>query len=609
MLIGKDSLKELFALTGNPMPREGPTRRETTIRIDDYTGSDANLDLVKTWLQDCRLNHKKCDASKLRKAQSDLPSRLIDVADQEKPYVLEVEEHLNHNDYLTLSYCWGHGKRLLNTLKSYESFRQALPMDDRMPLTFCEAFRVTRALGYRYIWIDALCILQDDVIDLNKEMTKMGEIYQNSVVTIFAGKGPSVQAGLFAPRDGAAFKPSHVSIQIREHGSDTLEQGEVSFVATPYDFEDPLSTRAWILQEQVLAQRQLIFTPREIRWTCSTQQLSESRPCEDESERGPNKPRVDSSKRTAPTVTLMRSLVASLGLDAVRTGIPPVSRSHFHVWYQTAASYSARKLTVASDKLPAISAIARLIHTHYGCEYGAGLFKEDLSVGLCWTTDRAEADADDYVNSIDEDFEQDYVAPSWSWASLRDAPLVWKGRHDKYSAPEEGIEVLDWQFTYASGAMVPFGKITSGVLTVRGYLRQYLLVPQFGEEKWPRNLRHIWGAYAVDPSTATIVDLVALDTPRLYCDLKKRFEGMECTAEAFKASPSEFLGRALPVSCLVVHVTRHSSHRSVLSLVLVPHGLESDKCHRIGLMMAGSIYPEQWESAITIDARRTIKII
>lgn len=601
-------MTELFSRRDGTISKSRGTSEEASKRIDDHTGSETNLRLARFWLQDCQRNHEECAKFMGLKDHESLPSRVIDVTDREQPYVLEVEGHLQHDDYLTLSYCWGHGKRLLNTKADTEKFRKGLPIGDRMPQTFREAFQVTTALGYRYIWIDALCILQDDPLDLQKEMTKMGEIYENSALTIFAGKGASVQAGLFASRDGLSFKPSNVCIQTTERNSDVKHNKHVSFVSATYTPEDPLSRRAWILQEQVLAQRQLVFTSREIMWTCKTTRLSERCPQQYES----TESKGSKMNVKLPDLAPVRSLKATLSTTASTAETSSTaSKQHFSVWYKTVESYNARNLTVASDKLPAISAIARLIHTRYGCEYGAGLFKEDLSVGLCWTTDRAEADADPSNHAIyleSPNALQAYVAPSWSWACLRDTPLIWKGKHGKHEAPEEGIKVLDWHFTYAPDAMIPFGQIESGVLTVRSHLQQLLLVPQFGEEKWPPSQRRIWGAYAVDPSTASIVEIVALDTFALYCDLKKRFDGLDCTKEAFKASPADFMSRALLVSCLLTHVSRQSSHRNVLSLVLVPQGLNGDEFRRIGLLMEGSLTSEQWAS-ITADPRKTIKIV
>lgn len=74
---------------------------------------------------------------------------------------------------------------------------------------------VTREVGFRYIWIDALCIVQDDKLDVEKEIGKMGQIYRNSSLTIGAAKGSDVTSGLFAHRDPYRFRPCFLSTDYR----------------------------------------------------------------------------------------------------------------------------------------------------------------------------------------------------------------------------------------------------------------------------------------------------------------------------------------------------------------------------------------------------------
>jgi hypothetical protein len=46
-----------------------------------------------------------------------------------------------------------------------------------MPATFFDATIITRELGYRYLWIDSLCIVQDFLEDWEAESQNMGNIY------------------------------------------------------------------------------------------------------------------------------------------------------------------------------------------------------------------------------------------------------------------------------------------------------------------------------------------------------------------------------------------------------------------------------------------------
>jgi hypothetical protein len=146
-----------------------------------------------------------------------LPIRVIDVDTHGQARIIEMAGI--RANYRTLSYCWGQGKKLLCKKRSgsYEQFKQELPVDDSMPKTFRDALKVTRVLGYRFLWIDALCIVQDDPDDVRNEMAMMGDIYQQSALTIFAANGPDTDSGLFSKRDARAIKTCNNRV--------TLERG------------------------------------------------------------------------------------------------------------------------------------------------------------------------------------------------------------------------------------------------------------------------------------------------------------------------------------------------------------------------------------------------
>jgi hypothetical protein len=208
---------------------------------DDCTGSHVNLELAKVWIQDCSTGHDLCDTG-FSQTPPVLPSRVICVKNLQTPYLFETQGM--YSEYLALSYCWGHGKRLLTTKQTYPVFQTGLPTDGQMPLTFQDAFKVSRALGYQYIWIDALCIIQDDEQDVQKEMAKMGDIYQNSTVTIFAANGNTTDSGLFVARNGPANKPTTVSMTIDDN--DCLRTQDFTFLRPEYHAINPLSTRGWV---------------------------------------------------------------------------------------------------------------------------------------------------------------------------------------------------------------------------------------------------------------------------------------------------------------------------------------------------------------------------
>ena len=101
------------------------------------------------------------------------------------------------SDYFALSYCWGtdRGKTVAKTTRE-----TLLPFHDQidvkaLPKTFQDAIQVVRSLGYRYLWIDSLCIVHDDPDDFGKECIQMGKIYANSICTISVSDPDAQQCG------------------------------------------------------------------------------------------------------------------------------------------------------------------------------------------------------------------------------------------------------------------------------------------------------------------------------------------------------------------------------------------------------------------------------
>ena len=95
-------------------------------------------------------------------------------------------------------------EKMFTTRSNIDRFRRDIPLES-FPLTFRHAIEVTRSLGVRYLWIDSLCIVQDDVGDWEEEAGRMGYIYDNSYATIFAERAAHCHAGLFqTPEDKSA---------------------------------------------------------------------------------------------------------------------------------------------------------------------------------------------------------------------------------------------------------------------------------------------------------------------------------------------------------------------------------------------------------------------
>ena len=142
--------------------------------------------IVKTWLSACRERHEKCSWS----AKGELPTRLVAVDRTEEKKDLSIR--LCHSDslpreteYVSLSHCWGKVPFFKLTQDKLQELEQSIPLQ-QLPMVFQDAIRITYDLGFRYIWIDSLCIIQDSRDDWHKESLAMDRVYLNGVLNLAA---------------------------------------------------------------------------------------------------------------------------------------------------------------------------------------------------------------------------------------------------------------------------------------------------------------------------------------------------------------------------------------------------------------------------------------
>jgi hypothetical protein len=133
---------------------------------------------ISDWLVECASRHPHFRAPK----HLALPSRLLDVGGQGTNSIFRsVSSEGLAGNYLALSYCWGsadsHSPKLLNS--NVLMYEVGVP-SSFLPRIFQGAFQISRGLGCRCIWVDALCIIQDSDSDKASEIAKMKDVFQNS---------------------------------------------------------------------------------------------------------------------------------------------------------------------------------------------------------------------------------------------------------------------------------------------------------------------------------------------------------------------------------------------------------------------------------------------
>ncbi len=421
--------------------------------------SDTNNRLAREWLNDCQLEHENCLDDKER----ELPTRVIDVGNSEGTGPVRlVHSNGQRAKYVTLSYCWGGRIDTILTKDRLESYAQSIAYAD-LPLTFQDAIKITRSIGIQYLWIDALCIVQDSSRDWEIESKKMGLVYQNSTVTLSALVSTSSEQGIIINETTPTY-PASLPIFPKNDGHAGVAKLEF-LVEREEDLWDlhvtsPLCKRSWCLQESILSPRQLYYGKRRIYWRCPAGYRSA-----DGAAYGRHLP-----EKYIPNIFAM---FHSDLLQSSRKPIVVPLNTMLEEFYALVQESSGRELTFVSDRLPALSGIMRRIHEAIPGDYLGGLWSCDIVSGLLWYAGAAR-----HLNV------ETYYAPSWSWASTDAIIIFWDmgcRPKDQTTSSLFTLNLVSQQFQYRDNSD-PYGEVISGSIVVKGrtlplrYTTQYLLV-------------------------------------------------------------------------------------------------------------------------------------
>ncbi|KAL2056500.1 hypothetical protein ABVK25_002894 [Lepraria finkii] len=430
------------------------------------TWSEESFSTALSWVKECkedRVRHRECaKIQEVRHVESDadgafLPSRLIEVRGSKKNVHIRLREkqHMTGDEqYMTLSHCWGKpsSKSIKLTQDNLASFLMGID-HCILPRTFQDAVQVIQIFDINFLWIDALCIIQDSREDWLTESASMADVYANSFLNIAATAAVDSQSGLFQTPTRQV--PEDV-IDISTSWSGDLAAGQyVCYGMELFESEvdrSPLCQRAWVVQEREMAPRVLHFTKNHLIWECSCSAAIDALPV--------GLHRQVNPKRNQAGLYDTPSLNQSAGL------------SPYQYWASLVRQYAAGQLTHSSDKLVAISALAqstmRLLRSK-GCEdtYLAGLWKNDLVIGLLWCTNNL----DPRRSAEGVRVSSETPLPSWSWANIHDAQ-IWYPNQENFDDVVLGqtnpsvtiIEARTFPLTSE------FGTVNGGILRLKGTL-------------------------------------------------------------------------------------------------------------------------------------------
>ncbi|KAI0890145.1 heterokaryon incompatibility protein-domain-containing protein, partial [Annulohypoxylon maeteangense] len=395
--------------------------------------------MIKSWIDDCEKNHSKCQC-----LGDDLPTRVVDVGVEGGEPRLRITSGKTGR-YLALSHCWGPnpGAVIRTTLATLEEHLNCIPLA-RLSKTFHSAVMITRSLGIQYLWIDSLCIIQDDVSDWESESAKMGSIYSLAFATIAASASSDSYTGCFIPRDNS----THVGV--RYSISKSRSSGYTKVMVRPKIFgfqnlkESPLQRRGWVIQERILSRRVIYYDKDQILWECRELRKSEDCVSAEAYE-------IHHVQGTEPWRGFRNSYEPENG----RAG-----GKFVWDWYEMVEDYTGRALTKGNDKLPAISGIASQMEIRTGESYVAGLWKSHLHIGILW-----QRSLENWL--VLPPGQDGYRAPSWSWSALDGKISMFPdSKEDNYECAAEDI-----QAEVVSLGLDSRGRLASGVMTMTARIK------------------------------------------------------------------------------------------------------------------------------------------
>ena len=347
---------------------------------------EVNTSLIRQWMQSCNLQHVICHLPAFQTAREQ-SIRLIDVQDHRVIPATSAEK------YVALSYVWG---STMTPSLTGDTFSQCSSIGGLkglvIPRTIMDAIQLVKGIGMRYLWVDSLCIVQDDDTDKQQQLTIMDSIYNNAELLVVAATGSDANAGL----PGVGSTPRRMWQRIEKISG-------TQFTTAQPSLQQVLkwsvwNSRGWTFQEAILSRRALVFTESLVYWSCQVDTCREDINSE--------------SLVTRVRLNLTNSLWPHLSqeLETCRTSF----------YCQLAEEFSQRALKEERDVVWAFVGILRLQTSHFQKGFIWGLPYEGLDTTLLWSESPGCVGIHSrqaYHAIVRKSSHYDLTYPSWSWLS------------------------------------------------------------------------------------------------------------------------------------------------------------------------------------------------
>ncbi|POS75002.1 CAMK/CAMK1 protein kinase [Diaporthe helianthi] len=399
------------------------------------------FDILRQWLFDCDKHHQECtprDSSRVGR-----PKRLINVGGITSSVVNLHEPHKDDNvEYLALSHPWGDPPHVCTHPDNIDEHRNGVQLES-LPRTFRDAILVTRKLGFQYLWIDSICIIQGPQGDFDTEGRRMEDIFSQAYCVLAASAATS-------QNDGFLKSIQHRnSVGIRQPGKDPLYVCEFIDDFTEHVLNSRLNQRGWVLQERVLARRTIYFSSKQIYWECGRGIRCES-------------------------MTKMENGLVSFSGDPQFPRIAvEASRGGRIILYQDLYSkYTRLSLTRDVDRPIAIAGLEKRLISSFEVSGGFGIF-DGARPGLlqrsllwCRAPDVGHLEMIDF-QSVKSTSSMGSAPPTWSWMAYKGAirylnipfgRVEWE--HKDISSPWSGSPAGTWTYSRDRSSCRPALKAT-----------------------------------------------------------------------------------------------------------------------------------------------------
>ncbi|KAL9045709.1 MAG: hypothetical protein Q9214_001292 [Letrouitia sp. 1 TL-2023] len=331
----------------------------------------------------------------------------------------------SNTTYIALSYVWG-GPQLFQNVRSKRKSLynpHSISVDDeKIPYSIRDAIRLVDRLGEKYLWVDSLCICQDDMENKMNQIANMGSVYAQALLTIIAASGSNANAGL-----PGVWTVGRKSTQRTEYVQGMILANELP------QLEDIIkqsywNTRGWTYQEKELCKRSLVFCETHVFFQCNRTVFKE-----------------DSGLRD----------VAIIGSRAnkIRGERQPIWNSY----RRAVIEYTKRTISDESDAVNAFQGIARLLQPAFKGDFLFGLPETELDIALLWQSTSL------IRRRVNPETKKP-LFPSWSWVGWAGKVIYQWTRHQL-----DDLCRVEWQCTDSKSGSIYF------------YTSDELRAPEYGD--------------------------------------------------------------------------------------------------------------------------------